>query len=105
LLGFDESMSSSSCVSWLERELNRAAEPADLYECGKELYQRGLYVGASKLLQLYVSGSGSELPGSHLLAYACMMIDDKRRAVEHARKVVNCQFNTKESTHTPKEHR
>ena len=86
-------MSGDACLHWLSLQLNRPAEAIDLYAAGKSLYQQGRYLGASKLLQLYTESPGNELPGHHLLAYAYMHCDDKRRAVAHARRVVNSGFD------------
>jgi len=82
-------------VQWLARELSRQPEAGDLYHAGKSLYQSGRYRGAVKLLRLYVDGDGCEMPGHHLLAHALFMCDEKRAAIEQARRVVNCSITTR----------
>jgi hypothetical protein len=86
-------MSPDACRRWLNGELNRTAEAFDLYQAGKQLYQLGMYIGASKLLALYVDGNGNELPGNHLLGYAYYMIEERRPAVQQLKKVVNSGFD------------
>lgn len=92
-------MSASACHQWLTGELNRTPDAYDLYQAGKSLYQSGRYLGASKMLQLYVDGPGNELPGHHLLGYAYYMNEQKRHAREQIKKVVNSQ-SKRPHTHT-----
>lgn len=84
-------MNSAACLQWLSLELNRQAEAYDLYHAGKLLYQTGRYLGAAKLLQLYVDGPGNELPGHHLLGYAYYHVEERRKALYEIKKVVNSQ--------------
>jgi len=93
LSSFDESASSSSALQWLTLQLHREAEPRDLYAAGRALYERGRYRGAATLLQLYVDGEGCEAPGLHMLAYAYFMCEDRRKAIEQAKRVVNSGFD------------
>ena len=97
LASLDESQSSEYCVQWLARELSRQPEAGDLYHAGKALYQSGRYRGAVKLLRLYVDGDGCEMPGHHLLAHALFMCDEKRAAIEQARRVVNCSITMRQN--------
>lgn len=88
---FDESASVDGCLRWLRGELNREPEPIDLYTVGKQLYQSGQFLGAAKMLSLYMSGNGSEMPGSHLLGYAYYMCEEKRKAVQQLKRCVNSE--------------
>ena len=52
---FNEKMSHDEMSNWLAKELNRIPEKHDLFDVAKRLYQMGLYLGASKMLELIVS--------------------------------------------------
>jgi hypothetical protein len=89
LHGFSETMDTSQMLSWLSKDLGRDPEPVDLFSVGKLLYQGGSYVGAAKILQVYVDGPGSEMPGSHLLGYAYHMTNQRALALQYLKKCVN----------------
>ena len=89
LRGLDASMPASQVFEWLAKQINRQPEPYDLYNAGKALYQTGAYLGAVKVLQLYVEGTGAESPGIHLLGYAYAMCGYKQLAVTQLKRCVN----------------
>lgn len=90
LSGFDEGWSSAQISVWLNKEINRIAEPIDMFMAGKRLYRDGLYCGAAKLLQNYCDSGSAESPGYHLLGYAYYMSGETPKSIPYLRKAV-CQ--------------
>lgn len=83
LRDFSEKFPAAACENWLAQQLNRPALPAEFYLAGRELYDAGMYLGASKLLKLYVETPNALLPGHHLLGYAYFMNGNKALALKH----------------------
>jgi hypothetical protein len=83
LRDFSEQFPAAACEHWLAQQLNRAPVAAEFYLAGRELYNAGMYLGASKLLKLYVETPNALLPGHHLLGYAYFMNGNKALALKH----------------------
>jgi hypothetical protein len=90
----NEKMTTDQLFSWLAVQLNRTPEPFDLYHIGSILYEQGYFGSSAKLLQLYVDGNGSELPGNHLLGHAEYMLGNIDEAVTQLKKCVNSGFDS-----------
>ncbi len=89
----DETIPQAEVVRWLAAQIGRAPEGADLYHGGRELYRAGVYAGAAKLLQEYVSHSGAEPPGHHLLGHALFRLHRPAEAVESLKFAVAHGFD------------
>jgi len=88
--GFDEGWSQTQVLTWLNEQINRIAEPSDMFKAGKLLYRDGLYMGAAKVLQSYCDSGSAESPGYHLLGYAYYMSGESPKSIPYLRKAV-CQ--------------